>query len=98
MSTIGCAIVQYEEHKSFTFQWKGPDPFADIMNDCDNLTLVQIKVEPVQDGTLVTLLHTGWKQSDEWNQAFEWHVQAWRQMLESLKSKLESGEGALCCQ
>ncbi|WP_422658027.1 hypothetical protein ACK8P5_20120 [Paenibacillus sp. EC2-1] len=46
----------------------------------------------------ITLLHTGWKDSDDWLRAREWHVQAWEQMLGSLKSNIESGEGMLCCE
>ncbi|WP_223067536.1 SRPBCC family protein [Paenibacillus caui] len=57
-----------------------------------------ITFQSLNGETKVTVKHEGWKGSEEWEQAKEWHVQAWEQVLSSLKSKLESGEGALCCK
>lgn len=48
--------------------------------------------------TRITLEHTGWKDSEASLQAREWHVDAWRGMLASLKTSVESGEGILCCE
>ncbi|ETT39265.1 hypothetical protein ABER99_18075 [Paenibacillus glucanolyticus] len=42
--------------------------------------------------------HTGWKDSQEWLKAREWDVNAWEDMLASLKSNFESGDGILCCE
>ncbi|BFH68521.1 hypothetical protein J27TS7_51720 [Paenibacillus dendritiformis] len=97
MSTIGCKIVRYDEPRSFTFQWKGPDPFADTMNRQELLTLVKVTLEPAKRGTAVRLEHSGWMDTEAGKQVRQWHVQAWRQMLASLKAMLESGEGAGCC-
>lgn len=98
MSTKGCKIVKIEPGAVLAFQWKGPDPFAETMNHGDDLTIVEITLESQEHGTQVTLIHTGWKDSEDWQQARAWHVQAWEQMLGSLKSNIESGEGILCCQ
>jgi len=98
MSTAGCVILQYEAPQTLVFQWKGPDPFAHIMNHADSLTQVKVSLEPSSGGTQVTVEHTGWGQSEAWQEAREWHVAAWKQVLASLKSKIESGEGMLCCQ
>ncbi|TDL49277.1 SRPBCC domain-containing protein [Paenibacillus dendritiformis] len=97
MNTIGCKIVRYDEPRSFTFQWKGPDPFADTMNRQEQLTLVKVTLDPADQGTAVRLEHSGWMDTEAWKQARQWHVEAWRQMLASLKAMLESGEGAGCC-
>ncbi|WP_054955856.1 SRPBCC family protein [Paenibacillus dakarensis] len=98
MSTKGCKIVKLEPCNTLAFQWKGPDPFAAAMNHEDHLTVVEVKLQPLENGTQVSLLHTGWGDSEDWLQAREWHVQAWEQMLGSLKSSIESGEGKLCCE
>lgn len=98
MSTQGCKIIKLEEPHQLAFQWKGPDPFAEVMNQEDDLTIVEVTLEAVEGGTLVSLQHSGWKDSEEGLKAREWHVQAWDQMLNSLKSSIESGEGILCCQ
>ncbi|NMO96102.1 SRPBCC family protein [Paenibacillus lemnae] len=98
MSTKGCIILSYEAPHKLVFQWKGPDPFATIMNRTESLTLVQVSLNPTDSGTHVVLVHTGWGITEEWVQARQWHVQAWEQMLDSLKSSIESGSGKLCCQ
>lgn len=98
MSTKGCKILKFEPGKFLAFQWKGPDPFAETMNTRENLTVVEITLHSQDNGTQITLLHTGWGESDDWLQAREWHIQAWEQMLQSLKSNIESGKGMLCCE
>lgn len=98
MCTAGCTLLQYDEPHILVFEWKGPDPFAETMNQ-GNLTTVKVSFRPEQDGgTRITLEHTGWKDTEASLQAREWHVDAWRGMLASLKSNMESGEGILCCQ
>lgn len=97
MCTAGCTILLYDEPSTLAFEWKGPDPFAKIMNEGE-LTAVKVSFIPDRSGTRITLEHTGWKDSGEWLQAREWHVQAWEGMLASLKSSIESGEGVLCCE
>ncbi len=98
MSTGGCKIIAFEPAKKLQFQWKGPDPFAATMNNSDDLTTVEITLEAFADHTTVTVRHRGWKEdSAAWQEAREWHEAAWEQVLASLKAKLESGEGLLCC-
>jgi len=98
MCTQGCKIVQLEAPQLLAFEWKGPDPFADVVNLEGALTIVKVRLESVESGTMVYLEHSGWNQSEESLKAREWHVEAWNQMLSSLKSSMEAGEGILCCQ
>ncbi|MFF3921397.1 SRPBCC family protein [Paenibacillus lactis] len=98
MSTTGCTILKYQEPHALAFEWKGPDPFADTMNRGDELTWVEVILAPEPEGTRVTLTHHGWKDSADWQSARSWHVKAWEDMLASLKSRMESGQGVLCCQ
>lgn len=60
--------------------------------------MVDVELEPASNGTIVTLKHAGWQDSEEWLAAKEWHIQAWEQMLASLKSNMESDNGVLCCK
>ncbi|MCM3340492.1 SRPBCC domain-containing protein [Paenibacillus sp. MER TA 81-3] len=60
--------------------------------------MVDVELEPASNGTMVTLKHAGWQDSEEWLAAIEWHIQAWEQMLASLKSNMESDNGVLCCK
>ncbi|WP_259391838.1 SRPBCC domain-containing protein [Paenibacillus thiaminolyticus] len=63
----------------------------------EQLTLVKVTLEPADRGTAVRLEHSGWMDTEAWNQARQWHVEAWLAMLASLKAMLESGGGAGCC-
>lgn len=98
MSTKGCKIIRFEKPNTLAFEWKGPDPFATVMNQDGELTIVEVTLKSAEGGTMVHLRHSGWKESEAALQAKEWHEKAWEQMLESLKSNIESGEGILCCQ
>jgi len=98
MSTRGCKISRFEQPSSLTFEWKGPDPFAEAMNQDGELTSVDVELEPADGGTVIRLRHSGWKETQEALLAKQWHVQAWEQMLDSLKNSIESGKGILCCQ
>jgi uncharacterized protein YndB with AHSA1/START domain len=64
MSTIGCKILHIDAPYSLIFEWKGPDPFAEVMNDPAYLTQVEVKLKAVSIGTLVTLCHSGWTESE----------------------------------
>lgn len=98
MSTAGCKILRIEAPHTLVFEWKGPDTFAEVMNKPANLTQIEVKLKALSDGTLVTICHSGWTESEPSQTARSWHEQAWAQMLSSLKSKLEAGQGILCCQ
>ena len=96
--TKGCTILRIEPFNSLSFTWKGPDPLAEIMNQVSSLTEVYVTVNEIGEQTRVTVKHLGWGEGADWEKARDWHVIAWDQVLNSLKSALESGEGDLCCQ
>ncbi|HWO77563.1 MAG TPA: SRPBCC domain-containing protein [Bacillus sp. (in: firmicutes)] len=96
--TKGCTIIGLEPFKSLSFTWKGPDPLAELMNQSSKLTEVNVTLQEIGEQTEVTVTHTGWGEGQEWQRAIDWHVMAWDQVLSSLKSALEAGEGELCCQ
>lgn len=99
MNTHGCKITKLIEEKELQFTWKGPDPFASIMNIESELTIVNVSFEAIDEGsTKVIVEHTGFKTDDQWAEALNWHQMAWSGVLSSLKSALEKGKGSLCCQ
>ncbi|KIL35110.1 ATPase [Cohnella kolymensis] len=98
MNTKGCKITSLSPMEQLSFTWKGPDDFAGLMNSSDSLTEVQVRFTQAGDKTTnVTIEHTGWGTGEQWDKAFQWHEMAWTQVLNSLKTALESGEGELCC-
>ncbi|GGA60202.1 SRPBCC family protein [Ornithinibacillus halotolerans] len=99
MNTKGCKITKLISKKELHFTWKGPDQFEELMNNDNELTTVCVNLQSInENSTKVTLKHIGFKDKEEWVEAFEWHQMAWSGVLESLKSALEKGEGNLCCQ
>ncbi|MFD2169759.1 SRPBCC family protein [Tumebacillus lipolyticus] len=97
MGTKGCTVTQFESMERLTFTWKGPDQFAEIMNHDGLLTTVSVTFSAAADHTEVAVEHAGFGEGEAWEQAHAWHQMAWQQVLSSLKSAIESGEGELCC-
>ena len=95
--TKGCIFTLVEPYQRFGFTWKGPDQFATLMNNPNSLTSVLVTLYDEDRGTRVVVEHSGWGEGEEWAQARAWHQTAWEQVLGSLKSALESGQGLLCC-
>jgi uncharacterized protein YndB with AHSA1/START domain len=80
-STLGCRITALEEGRFLSFEWRGPRQFEQFMNDADPLTHVLVFFIPGGEGaevwTDVYLIHSGWRSSEEWEQARQWFEQAW---------------------
>jgi len=95
-STIGCKITAIETGKFLAFEWKGPKQFKHLMNSNDPLTHVVVFFVPIIDrsdsGSLteVHLVHSGWKGSPEWEDAFEWFKKAWSKAFETLGNQKET--------
>jgi len=94
-STIGCKITTIEKNKVLGFEWKGPPQFKHFMNTAVPLTHVIVffmpcsQVEP-SPCTEVHLIHSGWGDSAEWQEAKVWFDKAWFNALKNLKEKLAS--------
>lgn len=99
MNTKGCKVIKLVDENELRFTWKGPDQFESIMNNENELTSVHVCFQSVDThSTKVIVEHIGFKEDDNWKEAFEWHQMAWSGVLSSLKSALEKSEGNLCCQ
>lgn len=84
-STLGCKILEMESNKMISFEWKGPVPFADIMNVYPLPTWVRITLSTVgKDQTAIRLEHFGWKSGSHWNEAKTWQTNAWTQAFSQL--------------
>ena len=76
-STIGCKILAIQPNKFLSFEWKGAKQFKHFMNNVRPLTNVNVFFIPSGEETEVHLLHTGWRETAEWEQAREWFEKAW---------------------
>jgi uncharacterized protein YndB with AHSA1/START domain len=91
-STIGCKILAIQPNKFLSFEWKGAKQFKHFMNNVRPLTNVNVFFIPGNQETEVHLLHTGWRETAEWEQAREWFVMAWTKAFSDLKKYMNEYE------
>ncbi len=77
-STIGCKILVFQHDKFLNFEWKGPKMYKHFMNNAKPLTNVTVFFIPIDGVTEIHLLHTGWRDSPEWEEARKWFDEQWR--------------------
>ncbi len=90
-STIGCKILAIQPNRFLSFEWKGTKQFKHFMNDVRPLTNVVAFFSPTNEGTEVHILHTGWRETEDWNKAFEWFERAWTMVLSELEKYVNEG-------
>jgi uncharacterized protein YndB with AHSA1/START domain len=90
-STIGCKVTAVEPGKFIAFEWKGPAQYDDFMNAADPLTHVVAFFVPAGDKTEVHLVHSGWRNTPEWEEARQWFVKAWDYAFKRLEEKTKTG-------
>ena len=87
-STIGCKVTAIAPGQVLAFEWKGPLQFKGFMNDVDPLTHVVVSFTPCSDGgdscTDVHLIHSGWRNTPEWDEARVWTERAWGVAFDAL--------------
>ncbi len=88
-STIGCKVLAIVQDKFLCFEWKGPRQFKRFMNKATPLTNVIAFFVPSVMGTEVHLLHTGWRNTSEWEEARQWFKEAWGLSLSKLQDYTE---------
>ncbi len=80
-STIGCKVTAIKTPKLLAFEWKGPKQYDYFMNHVDPLTHVTVFFIPISKSkklsTEVHLIHTGWRNSKNWEQARLWFQKMW---------------------
>jgi uncharacterized protein YndB with AHSA1/START domain len=89
-STIGCKVLAISPDKFLTFEWKGPKQFKHFMNNVRPLTDVTVFFIPRQGSTEVHLIHTGWRDTPEWEEARQWFVRNWEDAFAELNSYVAS--------
>ena len=94
-STIGCKILAIHPSRFLCFEWKGPKQFKHFMNERRPLTNVAIFFVPSSEGTEAHLLHTGWGDTPEWEEARRWFEKAWTMTLSELQKYVRGDESAI---
>lgn len=87
-STIGCKVTAVEGDKFIAFEWKGPVQYKHFMNNADPLTHVVVfflqNGKRTGPGTEVHVIHSGWRNSAEWEEASQYFKLNWTRALEAL--------------
>ena len=89
-STIGCKILAYDAPNYLIFDWKGPVQFKSFMNTANPLTQVSVIFIAEGGKTKVTLIHSGWREGDKWNEARLYFEKAWNNALSILEKKIKT--------
>ena len=97
-STIGCKIVALSANRLLCFEWKGPKQFKHFMKEVKPLTNVVISFIPYSEGTEVHLLHSGWRDTPEWEEARQFFDKAWAVSLSELQKCVGGNDSAKCCE
>jgi uncharacterized protein YndB with AHSA1/START domain len=85
-STLGCKVTALVPNQLFSFQWRGPIPFADLMNVEPFPTWALVSFEPLAiNQTLVHFRHGGWGEGERWMAAREWQKNAWTDAFRALE-------------
>jgi uncharacterized protein YndB with AHSA1/START domain len=92
-STIGCKILSIQPNRFLSFEWKGAKQFKHIMNEVRPLTNVVAFFIPTNEGTEVHILHTGWRETEEWKKGFEWFERTWTMVLTELEKYVNEKGG-----
>lgn len=94
-ATIGCRITALAENRMLAFDWKGPPPHGQVMNNADPLTHVALAFfpagTPAEQATEVHVLHSGWGGGERWEAARDYFNTAWRQVLDALVAVVGHG-------
>lgn len=84
-STIGCRILALQPNKFLCFEWKGPKQFKHFMNERRPLTNVVVFFVLHEEEIEVYLLHTGWENTEEWEEARQWFDKSWATAFSELQ-------------
>jgi uncharacterized protein YndB with AHSA1/START domain len=75
----GVTIMALEPKTMLAFTWNAP---LHLPNVRKQWTHVVVRLRPIDDGhTQVTISHDGWGEGEEWDQALEYFVRAWNDLV-----------------
>lgn len=85
-STYGCKVLAVERPFYFSIEWTGNAEQKSFMNNVRPLTNVTVLFSQVDSNkTKVILIHTGWRQGENWEAARQYFTKAWAGALKQLE-------------
>ena len=70
----GLKVLAVQPEKMLSFTWNAPPSLPEVRHQH---TSVVLRFYSIEDGTKVTLYHSGWGSGGQWDQAFEYFQRAW---------------------
>ena len=71
-------ILAFQPRKMLAFTWNAPLHMTQVRKQ---RTHVVVRFHELNGRTKVTLFHDGWGEGPEWDQAFEYFMKAWRDLV-----------------
>ncbi len=85
-STYGCRVLAVERPYYLNIEWRGNAEQKEFMNNVRPLTNVTVLFSNLDDTkTKVTVIHTGWRQDDNWETARLYFKKAWTVAFKQLE-------------
>jgi uncharacterized protein YndB with AHSA1/START domain len=85
-STYGCKILSFERPYYLNFEWRGNAEQKNFMNIVRPLTNVTVIFSNFDDRkTKITLIHSGWRQGENWELARQYFIKAWTGAFKQLE-------------
>jgi uncharacterized protein YndB with AHSA1/START domain len=86
--TEGCKILGVEQTKTLSVEWKAPPQFPNVRRQKTRVDIHFARVEAV---TKVSVEHSGWREGEEWDEAYEFFDRAWDLDLARMQQRFSSG-------
>jgi len=90
-STISCKILALDKPNYLNFEWTGPKQYKHFMNNASPLTNVTVVFIADAGSTKVALIHTGWRDTADWEQARQYFINAWKGAFSKLEKIINEG-------
>ena len=75
----GLTILAIQEGKMLSFTWNAPPSLPEVRGQFTHVTLYF--QEARQNQTALTLVHDGWGEGGQWDQAFDYFTRAWGEVV-----------------
>jgi uncharacterized protein YndB with AHSA1/START domain len=86
----GMIILAVQPEKMLSFTWNAPPSLPEVRGEMTHVTLYFSSISPRE--TRVELIHDGWGEGGQWDQAFDYFNSAWGEVvLPRLKYRFEEG-------
>lgn len=85
----GMVFLALQDKQMLSFTWNAPPHLPEVRRQ---RTSVTVRMKPAREGaTEVRLVHSGWGDGGQWDQAFAYFDRAWGNVLANLEKRFATG-------